>query len=58
MDTPAAGNLVIGSSYGIVLGAPLLLFVSLAAKSTALCLATFALIVVYWAVLAMIIRKK
>ena len=58
MDTPAAGNLVIGSSYGIVLGAPLLLFVSLAAKSTALCLATLALIVVYWAVLAMIIRKK
>ncbi len=58
LDTPAANNLVIGSSYGIVLGAPMLIFISLAARSTAMCLAVLALIVIYWTALAMIIRKR
>ncbi|MBQ6527603.1 MAG: hypothetical protein IJI38_03665, partial [Clostridia bacterium] len=58
LETPAANNLVIGSSFGIVLGAPMLVFVSLAARSTMMCLITFALIIVYWAVLALIIRRK
>ncbi len=58
LETPAANNLVIGSSYGIALGAPLMVFVSLAARSTVMCLVTLALIVVYWTVLAILIRKK
>ncbi len=58
LSTPAANNLVIGSSYGIVLGAPLLIFVSLAARSTALCLITLALVAVYWVVLSLLIKKK
>ena len=58
LDTPAANNLVIGSSYGIALGAPLLLFISLAARSTVMCLVTLALIVVYWTALSLIIRKR
>jgi len=58
LETPAANNLVIGSSYGIVLGAPMLVFVSLAARSTVMCLVTFALVAVYWAVLALLIRKR
>ena len=58
LDTPAANNLVIGSSYGIVLGAPMLVFVSLAARSTLMCVITFALIVIYWLMLSLLIRKK
>lgn len=58
LKTPAANNLVTGSSYGIVLGAPLLVFVSLAAKSTALCLITLGLVVIYLAVLTTILMKK
>ena len=58
LETPAANNLVIGSSYGIALGAPLLIFISLAAGSTVMCLITLALIVIYGTVLSLIIRKK
>ncbi|MBQ3340060.1 MAG: hypothetical protein IJG82_10800, partial [Atopobiaceae bacterium] len=41
MKTPAANNLVLGSSFGIVLGAPILILVGLAARSmgmAALCM--------------------
>ena len=58
LETPAANNLVIGSSYGIILGAPLLVFVSLAARSTLLCLVTLGLVCVYWFLLTLLIRKK
>ena len=58
LKTPAANNLVIGSSNGIVLGAPLLIFVTLAARSTLLCLVTFAMAAVYWLGLSLLIRKK
>ena len=57
LETPAANNLVIGSSYGIVLGAPMLIFVSLAARSTIMCLITFALICVYAVALCLLIQK-
>lgn len=56
--TPAANNLVVGSSYAIVLGAPLLVFVSLAAKSDLMCFVTLGLVVVYWCVLTGILMKK
>ena len=58
LKTPAANNLVLGSSYGIILGAPLLVFVSLAAKSTLMCLITLALIIVYLAALTFILMRK
>ena len=58
LETPAANNLVIGSSYGIALGAPMLFFISLAARSTVMCFVTLALIVVYWTVLSLLIRKR
>ena len=58
LKTPAANNLVIGSSYGIVLGAPLLVFVSLAARSTALCLVSFGLAAVYLVGLSFLIRRR
>ena len=57
LETPAANNLVIGSSYGIVLGAPMLIFVSLAARSTTMCLITFAMVIIYWLFLSLIIRR-
>ena len=58
LKTPAANNLVLGSSYGIVLGAPLLVFVSLASKSTLMCLVTLVLIIVYLAALTFILLRK
>ena len=58
LNTPAANNLVVGSSYAIVLGAPLLVFVSLAAKSTLMCIITLALVIVYWAALTFILLRK
>ena len=58
LKTPAANNLVAGSSYGIVLGAPLLVFVSLAAKSTMMCIITLALVLLYLAVLTFVIVRK
>lgn len=58
LHTPAANNLVVGSSYGIVLGAPLLVFVSLAAKSTLMCVITLVLVIVYWAALTFILLRK
>lgn len=58
LKTPAANNLVVGSSYAIVLGAPILVFVSLAAKSTLMCVITFALVAAYLAGLTYVILRK
>jgi len=55
--TPASNNLVVGSSYGIILGAPMLVLVGLAAQSTALCFATLGIIAVYFAALLLFILK-
>ena len=57
LATPAANNLVVGSSYAIVLGVPMLVFVSLAAKSTLLCLVTLVLAALYWCVLTWILLR-
>ncbi len=59
-DTPAANNLLTGSSFGIIFGAPLLLLISLAAKSTIMCFITVGILVVYLAGLMvfMLARKK
>jgi ESS family glutamate:Na+ symporter len=55
--TPASNNLVVGSSYGIVFGAPMLILVALAAQSVAMCFATLGIIVAYFAALLFFILK-
>jgi len=55
--TPAANNLVTGSSFGIVFGAPVLLLVSLAAKSALMSVVTFGLAAVYLVILTVFIFK-
>ena len=57
LSTPAAENLITGSSFGILLGAPVLVLVGLAPKSTAMCFVTLGLCFVYLAVLDTIIFK-
>ena len=62
LRTPAANNLIIGSSYGIVLGAPMLVFVGLASRSPAMCFVTLGLAAVYHVALTVFVvrahRKK
>ncbi|MCQ2508465.1 MAG: hypothetical protein MJ097_06725 [Dorea sp.] len=57
LATPAADNLVVGSSFGIVFGAPMLVLVGLAPKSETMLFVTMGLIIVYFAFLMMIILK-
>ncbi len=56
-STPAANNLVVGSTFAIVLGAPVLVLVGLASRSPAMCFLTLGLAVAYWAILALVIFK-
>ena len=56
-DTPAANNLISGSSFGIAFGAPVLLLVSLAAKDTASVWITLGLVIIYLAALLLFIFK-
>lgn len=55
--TPAANNLVTGSSFGIVFGAPMLILVSMAAKNEMMCWIALGLIVIYLALLLLFIFK-
>lgn len=57
LETPAANNLVVGSSFGIVLGAPVLILVGLAPKSDLLCWVTLALAAVYLVLLMLLIIR-
>ena len=57
LETPAANNLVVGSSFGILLGAPVLILVGLASKSNAMCFVTLGLAVVYLLILDLLIFK-
>ena len=57
LSTPAANNLVVGSSFGIILGAPVLVLVSLAPRSALFCWIAVALGVVYGALLYLLIMK-
>ena len=58
LKTPAANNLVLGSSFGILLGAPLLVLVSIAQKSYTMSLITLGLIAVYYVILLLIVNIK
>lgn len=57
MKTPAATNLITGSSFGILLGAPILVLVGLAPKSITMCIVTIALVCVYLLILDLVIFK-
>ena len=57
LKTPAANNLIIGSSYAILLGAVLMVFVGMAPKSDLLTFVTFGLIFVYYIILMLFLCK-
>lgn len=57
-ETPAANNLVTGSSFGIVLGVPMLIFIALAAESDMMLFVTIGLIVVYLVGLLWLLLRK
>ena len=57
LKTPAANNLIIGSSYAILLGAVLMVFVGMAPKSDLLTFVTFGLILVYYIILMLFLCK-
>ena len=57
LETPAANNLVVGSSFGIILGAPVLILVGLAPKSALLCWVTLGLAAAYMGLLVLLIMK-
>jgi ESS family glutamate:Na+ symporter len=55
--TPAANNLITGSSFAIVFGAPVMLLIALAPRSDTMALVTLGLILVYLAALLLYIFK-
>ena len=55
--TPAANNLVTGSSFGIIFGAPVLLLVSMAPKSTMMTFVVLGLVIIYLAILLLFMFK-
>lgn len=55
--TPAANNLVLGSSYGILFGFPMMLLVGFAPKSDLNCYITLGICAVYFVLLALFICK-
>ena len=57
LKTPASNNLITGSSFGIIFGAPLLLLISFAAQSEASAWITLGCFFVYLAILLTFIAK-
>lgn len=57
MKTPAANNLVTGSSFGIAFGAPLLILIGMAPKNDLMTFIVFGLVVVYLLALLFFIFK-
>ncbi|MGI6085284.1 MAG: sodium:glutamate symporter [Acetivibrionales bacterium] len=55
--TPAANNLLTGSSFAILLGAPMLIFIGLAPESELMLFVTFALLIAYMVPLLFIMLK-
>lgn len=58
MKTPAGNNLVIGSSFAIILGAPLLILVGIAPNSMMMTIVTLGICVAYYIILLLIINMK
>lgn len=57
LKTPASNNLVIGSSFGIIFGAPMLLIISFAAKNDNCAFLAFGFIILYLLALLLFIFK-
>ena len=57
LKTPAANNLITGSSFGILFGAPVLVLITMAARSNAMCFVTLGLAAAYLAVLLVLIYR-
>lgn len=57
MKTPAANNLITGSSFGIAFGAPLLILISMAPKSEMMTWIVFSLVLIYLFALLLFIFK-
>lgn len=57
LKTPASNNLVTGSSFGIIFGAPMLLLISFAPKSETTVWAAVGLIIVYLGILLLFMLK-
>ena len=55
MKTPAANNLVLGSSFGIILGAPILVLVGLASRSLLMAVVTLGICAVYYLAMVAIV---
>jgi len=58
MKTPASNNLVIGSSFAILLAVPLLVLVGMAPKSTAMTFIVLGLLILYYFILLGIVCHK
>lgn len=56
-ETPAANNLLTGSSFAIVLGAPMLILIGMAPKSDTILFITLALLILYMIPLLLIMLK-
>ena len=57
LQTPAANNLITGSSFGILFGAPVLVLISMAARSDVMCYVTLGLAAAYLALLLVVIYR-
>ena len=55
-QTPAANNLVVGSSYAILFGAPMLVLVTMAANSALMCYIVTGIVAAYFALLMLFVR--
>lgn len=51
METPAANNLVVGSSFAILFGIPMLILIGMAPKSDLMLLVTFICLILYYIIL-------
>jgi ESS family glutamate:Na+ symporter len=55
--TPAANNLVVGSSSALIFGAPMLLLIGMAPESDNMLFLTFGLLIVYFILLVLFMTK-
>lgn len=56
-ETPAANNLVVGSGFGILFGAPMLVLIGMAPESTAMAFTVFGLCAAYLALLLVFLLR-
>ena len=57
LETPAANNLVVGSSFAILFGVPMLVLIGMAPKSVSMLFLSFLCFVVYYLILLLVAIK-